>query len=191
MKISHVHRMQKKRIMFAVRLTGRHGDNASYLTTKKPYKLILTDDGKIYEKVSRSDGYRVMVKYDVPDFFANIRVDKSLPGEFEDDKAIVIRYLQFRNENVLKRPENKFLQEGYFNDFESYSLNQDNLAFGEIGITVLFDDKNEIITTVYFLNQRPKYRKFSSLAEWKTLRAKMPETYAGCVRQNLEESAEK
>jgi hypothetical protein len=67
------------------------------------------------------------------------------------------------------------------NGFEIYGLDRKQLEGGALGIYLLIDNRKQIVTTVYFLNQFPERRKFSTLAEQATLRDRFLDTLTSCV----------
>ena len=136
-----------------------------------------------YQEVSRTDGYRVMVDYKKPDFFANIRPDRSNPEKFEQDKKVLIQWIGYLGKLADAKADAP--PKTYFNDFETYSINRSVIEGNQIGATVFFDDKNSIVVTIYFLNQRPRFRNFQTIEEWKVLREKFLKTYTNCIKKNL------
>ena len=136
-----------------------------------------------YQGVSRTDSYRVMVDYKKPNYFANIRPDRSSPEKYKTDKEVLIKWNNYRA--ALINPNAGEPEKSLFNEFEVYSLNKELIRGDEIGTSLLFDDTNSIVVSVYFLNQRSEHRNFQTIEEWKVLRDKFLKTYTGCIRENL------
>jgi hypothetical protein len=53
-----------------------------------------------------------------------------------------------------------------------------------LGIYVLFSDANHTITTLYFINQNPKRKRFQTIEEWRVLRDEFLKTYTTCLKNN-------
>lgn len=188
LRISKVDRIQKNSGKILSRQTASGVFDKSIAKGKSEDQMIITDDGKVCEGVSRTDSYRVMVDYQKPDYFANIRVDRSTSEGYKDDKEIVIRWINFLN-GERGDSEMRFPQKTHYNGFEAYSVHRREVDVreNELGATVLFDDENKIIVTIYLLNQRPEYRMHKSTGEWKALREKFLSRYTFCVRENLKQ----
>ncbi len=184
LRISEVDRIQKDKTKYLARQTARDVFDKSIAEGKSEDRIFVTDDGKVYEGVTRTDGYRVMVDYGKPDFFANIRVDRSIPAEYEEDKKILIRWINFLNRERTDS-ETRFARETYSNGFETYTTSRTNIEKTEIGVSLFFDDKNKIAVTVYFLNQRPEFRNFKTIEEWKPLRDNFLNGYTNCINENF------
>jgi len=55
------------------------------------------------------------------------------------------------------------------------------LEGGSLGIYLIFDDKKQVVTTIYFLNQEPQERKFQTLDEYRRLRDRFLSRYGSCI----------
>jgi hypothetical protein len=184
LRISQIDRISKDKVKYLARQTAKGVTDKSVTNGKSEDRIFLADNGDLNEGVSRTDSYRVMLDYNQPDYFANLRIDRSLPDGYAEDKAILLRWMDFSNRERTDS-ETKSVQEANFNGFKTYSTSRANLDFTELGITLFFDDANKIFVTVYFLNQRPPYRNFKTIEEWKALRDKFLDAYTGCVQNNL------
>jgi len=58
------------------------------------YDLSSTTGEKTTKRISVDDGYRAMYSYSGTQYFANVKIEKSVNGEFEKDKIIVIEYIK-------------------------------------------------------------------------------------------------
>ena len=56
------------------------------------YNLESWNGDKITKRISVDDGYGAMYSYPNTQYFANVKIEKSVKGEFKKDKAIVIEY---------------------------------------------------------------------------------------------------
>lgn len=141
-------------------------------------------------KISLADGYRVMVAYNNDrDWFANIKAEKSLTGEYERDKESVIENLKWAA-STSKELENPEPVKVSFNGYEGYGTSKRALATGDtLGIYVLFSDTERTITTFYFINQNVNRKRFQTIEEWKSVRDEFLNTYTTCINKNRLASA--
>jgi hypothetical protein len=139
--------------------------------------------------VSRTDGYRIIFAQETDKhLFANLRFDRSRPYSYNDDKKFSIESLEKTNNDSKNMDSPKLLEKEY-NGFASYSSNRSDIVGNTIGITMIFDDKNKIIVTVYFINKPPnikdEFKLFNNIQEWKILQDKFLDSYTKCVADNL------
>lgn len=186
LKVTRVDRIQRGGLKYIARPTAKGLAERGTPSGKNADLYFVNDEGVRYEGVTRTDSLRVMVDYGKPNFFANIRVDRSSTNSFEDDKEILVRWMNFIHSERTDS-ETRFPIEGYYNGFEAYSTNRKDVDVekDELGITLLFDDKNRISVTIYLLNQFPRFRVHKTTDEWKELREKLLYRYTACVRDNL------
>jgi hypothetical protein len=145
------------------------------------YREVTTAEGK--EEVSVIDGYRVMFGYkDVRYYYANVKIEKSDPQSYAQDKEVVInelRHLSSSNQaaNIL------FSDKVMINGFEHYGIDRDVIDVGgTIGIHVLFYEADNLIITIYFLNQEKKKRRFNNIEEYRALRDSFLNRYTECLK---------
>jgi hypothetical protein len=186
LRISRVDRIQRGGVKYLARETAKGIAEKGTPAGKSEDRYFVRDDGVLMEGVSRTDSLRIMVDYRKPDYFANIRVDRSLPDGYKKDKEILIRWIHFLNRERDDSETNQPVERSY-NGFEAYSTNRKEVDVrrDELGATLLFDDKNGIIVTIYFLNQRPQHRAHKSTGEWKELRERFLDRYTRCISNNL------
>ena len=143
------------------------------------FRTVETSNGD--RKISLADGYRVMVAYNNKrDWFANIKAEKSLPGEYERDKEGVIESLKFAasTSKDLEHPDPVKVS---FNGFEGYGTSKQTLTGNLLGMYLLFSDADQTITTFYFINQNAKRKRYQSIEEWRTIRDEFLNTYTTCI----------
>ncbi|HEU4933987.1 MAG TPA: hypothetical protein VFT48_18005 [Pyrinomonadaceae bacterium] len=146
------------------------------------FRTVQTSKGDL--KISLADGYRVMVAYNNKrDWFANIKAEKSLPGEYERDKEGVIENLKWAA-STSKDLENSEPVKVSFNGFEGYGTSKQALTGNLLGIYLLFSDTDQTITTFYFINQNAKRTRYQSIEEWRTIRDEFLSTYTKCINNN-------
>jgi hypothetical protein len=127
-------------------------------------------------------GERVLFSYPETDFFANVKVEQLPPDAFEQGKKDLISNFDHilasgndgaRNMTYALKPT--------LNGFEVHGLDRLKLEGSTLGIYLLIDDRTHIVTTVYFPNQEPRMRKFSTLDEYANLRDHFLNAYTSCV----------
>ena len=134
------------------------------------------------KKVSLADGYRVMVAYnDDRDWFANIKAEKSVAADYEQDKERVIENLKWAA-STSKDLESQEPVKVSFGAYEGYGTSKQILIGNMLGIYVLFSDIDRTITTFYFINQNAKKKRFQTIEEWRVLRDDFLNTYFTCVK---------
>ena len=137
--------------------------------------------------ISRTDSYSVLITFKDTMRFANVRPDRSKPEEHQKDKKVVLEELQHLintgKSGAVEKPVVKT-----YNGFVTYSDYRSELIGNTLGISLIFDDANKMITTIYFLNA-PKDgngKHFKSIEEWLRLKDKFLDSYTKCVAANIE-----
>lgn len=141
------------------------------------YRTVETSDGQ--KRVSLVDGYRLMLAQGEPSYFANMKVERSDPSQYVSDKAAVIKNLEFA---LQESSTGKAVWEHMpYNGFDVYGVTDPTMdGNGPNGIYVLFRDATQTIVTIYFLGQKPEYRKFKTIEEHDALRDLMLEELTTC-----------
>ena len=155
------------------------------------------ETGKGTEKVSVVDGYRVMFAYnDVFYYFANVKVELSEPASYAQDKEKVINSL--KNNAATKQATGIiYSDKTMLNGFEHYGTDRDKIDVGgTLGVHVLFYDANNLIVTIYLLNQDDKTtgslfwrngkRRFTNIAEYQSLKDDFLNHYSECLKRVTE-----
>lgn len=145
------------------------------------YREVATDKGR--ERVSVIDGYRVMFAYkDADYFYANVKIEQSDPRSYAQDKAVVINELRHLAA-AEKATKMLFSDKAMLNGFEQYGIDRDVIDVGgTIGLSVLFYDADNLIITIYFLNQGKKKRRFNNIDEYRALRDSFLSRYTECLK---------
>lgn len=158
------------------------------------------------EKVSVQAGYRAMYAYPDTHYFSNTKIEKSMPGSYENDQKVVIdalkheyarkkeRVLGYLKENpgVVEKMESVRakgkdyieLEEGSYKgfDFVSYTENVIGLTGSTISEVHIFVPKSEVIVTAYLLQQEKA--KFKTIDEFLKLRRDFIEGYIDFLSSN-------
>lgn len=134
------------------------------------------------QAISLADGYRVMVAYnDDRDWFANIKAEKSITTEYEQDKEYVIENLKWAA-STSKEMESQEPVKVSFGEYDGYGTSKRTLVGNMLGIYVLFSDADRTIITFYFINQNSKRKRFQTIEEWRVLRDQFLKTYTACAK---------
>ena len=148
----------------------------------KDVKSRTVETSKGNKKVSLADGYRVMVAYnDDRDWFANIKAEKSIAADYEQDKERVIENLKWAA-STSKDLESQEPVKISFGDYQGYATSKQTLVGNMVGIYVLFSDVDRTIITFYFINQNAKKKRFQTIEEWRALRDEFLNTYTTCAK---------
>lgn len=148
------------------------------------HREVTTDKGS--ERVSVIDGYRVMFGFkDVRYFFANVKIEQSNPGDYAQDKELVINQLKHlsKPKATTQWPKTLFTDKEVLNGFEHYGIDLSEIDVGgSVGMHLLLDDSKQLIITVYILNQEKKKRRFNNVAEYSALKTDFLNRYSECLR---------
>ena len=144
------------------------------------YRTVATSNGD--RKVSLVDGYKLMLAQGQPSYFANMKVERSDPSRYVSDKDAVIKNLEFA---MRESSTGKAVWEHMpYNGFDVYGVTDPTMdGNGPNGIYVLFRDSTQTIVTIYFLGQKPEYRKFKTIEEHDALRDLMLEELTTCANR--------
>jgi hypothetical protein len=145
------------------------------------YREVTTAKGE--HRVSVIDGYRVMFGYkDVSYYYANVKIEQSDPQSYAQDKGIVIDELKHLTSSD-QASKILFADKAMLNGFEHYGIDRDAIDVGGvISIHVLFYEADNLIITIYFLNQEKKKRRFNNVEEYRTLRDSFLNRYTECLK---------
>jgi len=132
---------------------------------------VITAEGSKTVKVL--DGQRIIVNYPDGQLFANVKVEHSPRGSFDEDKRAILGQLELMARNVpdgLTRTE--------IPPFQVYSLN-DVTAKAPQGMHTLFDDPHSLVVTVYLFPQKEP-RMYAAPEEYGALRERFLKQMAVC-----------
>jgi hypothetical protein len=152
------------------------------------------------EHVSVAEGYSALYAYPGMGTFANVKVERSVPGRYAEDRRIVGEALRYEYEQMQgaidEAPPTTLLDErramakaagvDYMEwrtgsvrgiDYQAAVLNDVNA--GTMGQVVFFDARRELIVTAYLLSKRP--RNFTQLADYLPLQRAFIERYAAVL----------
>lgn len=147
-------------------------------------RAVETKDGE--KEVTRIESFYVLVGYPKMSPFANIRPERSqlVKDLFESDKKNVVENLRYTiaqsREMATDEPAKSSV-----NGFEVYQIHRKTLFGSTLGITVMFNDADNTITTIYLFNAEEKKRNFQTVEEWLKLRDNFLNNYTQCINANL------
>jgi len=162
-------------VVFAARRVAKNKD-----------QLLARETAEGVKGISRTDSYDVLITFKDTMRFANIRPDRSKPEEYENDKKVALENLQYYINTGKSMATEKPVEKSY-NGFVTHSSYRSELIGDNLGTSLIFDDANKMITTVYFINA-PKNsdgKNFKDISEWMELREKFLDSYTKCVASNF------
>jgi hypothetical protein len=124
-------------------------------------------------------GEHITFSYPATDFFATAKIEQLPADSYDQGKKDLISNFDHilaggdesaRNMTYALKPR-----------FNVYGLDRKRLEGNTLGIYLLFDNRTHIVTSVYFLNQDPARRKFSTLVQYAALRDNFLYEYTSCV----------
>ena len=129
--------------------------------------------------VSLADGRRVMFAYPGEDFYANVKVESILPGNYPQARSALIDNFEY----TLSSGDNarNYKLKPVLNGFTIQGLDRLKREGGVLGIYLLLDDATHTAITIYFLNQEPP-KRFKTMDEYAALRDRFLNAYTACIR---------
>lgn len=164
-------------VVFAVRRVDKNAN-----------RILARDTADGVKGISHTDSYDILITFKDKMRFADVLPDRSDPNQYETDKKVALENLQYYNATGKSMSSSKPVEKTY-NGFLTYSIYRSELIGNQLGTSLIFDDTNKMITTVYFINA-PKNsdgKNFKTIEEWSNLREKFLDSYISCVVKNLSE----
>src|SRR5207249_4718594 len=152
---------------------------------KNKNQTLARDTSEGVKGVSCTDSYDVLITFKDKMRFADVRPDRSVPEKYENDRRIALDNLQYLINTGKSMALEKPLEKKY-DGFTTFSVHRSELIGNTLGITLILDDADKMITTIYFANA-PKIndKHFKNIQEWLTLRDKFLDSYTKCVTNKL------
>lgn len=132
--------------------------------------------------ISILDGYRILFSYPGTDVFANVKFEMLQPLRYLSDKKSIIEGMEFLASPAkgVKDP----LEHDEYLEYEVYALNNRSISGrGPISMYTLFNDTENMVITVYFLNQKAERRKFQTYEEYQGLRDRFLDDLMSCAQE--------
>ena len=140
------------------------------------------------KEIHLMDGVFQAFSYPGTATFANVKVELLPTASYSTEKADLISEFDKINATGEDTQRNYALKPT-LNGFEIYGFDRKALDGNVLGVYLMFDNPHRVATTAYFLNAQPGQRKFSTLAEYSSLREGFLNAYTGCVRKALSGAA--
>lgn len=162
-------------VVFAVERVAKNKD-----------QTLARDTAEGVKGISRTDSYDVLITFKDKMRFADVRPDRSKLEEYENDKKVTLENLQYLTKTGKSMAVEKPIEKSY-NGFTTYSDYRSELIGNTLGISLIFDDVNKMITTIYFINapRNANGKNFKNIADWLELRDKFLDSYTKCTAANL------
>ncbi len=149
---------------------------------KNTNRTLARDTAGGIKGISRTDSYDVLITFIDKMRFADVRPDRSDPNKYETDKNVALENLQYYNDTGKSMNSSKPIEKTY-NGLLTYSIYRSELIGNQLGISLIFDDTNKMITTIYFINA-PKNsdgKTYKTIEEWSKLRENFLDSYTSCA----------
>ena len=128
------------------------------------------------QQVVLAEGVRLLMTYRETEPFVNMKIEK--PRNYPDAKQVLV-------ENLKKIGSDSTGMEPFVHNRDAvldlYATNRKQLEGGVLSIYELFNDSDQTVTTIYFLNAEPADRKFSSVEQYRAIRDEFLKAYTSCV----------
>ncbi len=151
------------------------------LTPGVTYRTVPTAGGE--QRIDMAAGERVMFAYPDTDFYANVKVESLPVATYADEKKALLDNWQYMHMTSPGTTLNYGVASP-LNGFEIRGFDRDKLEGGVLGLYLMFDDSQHVVTTFYLLNQDPTARKFKTIDEYRKLRDSFLPAYTACIRAN-------
>lgn len=143
------------------------------------FRLIKTDSGEA--QISRLDGYRIIYHNVFDAEFVNIKVEQSDPDLYAIDTQLILRHFVYMNSHS-RNMETSMLIRLDVDGYTLWGVNRDGVDNeNNIGTYVMFPG-NGVVVYFYFNRIDPDYRRYNTLAEFKTLRDQFIKEYVRYIR---------
>jgi len=130
-------------------------------------------------QVPLTGGTRLLFAYPQTEPFANVKIEQIPASSYTQAKQDLIANF----EQILTGDDSStrnYALKPKLNGLEIYGLDRKRLEGGVLGIYLFFLDRTHTVTTVYFLNQDPAVRSFTSLESYAALRDTFLNAYTSC-----------
>jgi hypothetical protein len=135
----------------------------------KNSRVVNTSAGQV--QVTVADGYRLMIYRKSSSPLVNLKIERSVEGQFAADRTTLITQMKEMAASS-KAPHIVPLETSMRNGVEVLALNNPSIdhANGIISFYTLLEARSGTVASAYVLNQRPEVREYSTDAEYATLR---------------------
>lgn len=128
-------------------------------------------------RVSVVDGYRVIYSYPRTYAFANLKVERSDPANYAEDRRIVTQSLAEMASADADTQLSAYTDRGFL----AQTLTKKELRGTTLAIAQILSDEDAVIVTIFFLNHPPENRQFQTYEEFVALRDAFMRGYVECA----------
>lgn len=156
-----------------------HAESTERRTAASPFRTVDTAAGP--RQVSVADGYRLMIYRSSKQPLVNLKIERSVEGKFDDDRAAILLQLA-RLADSSKPPNAVIAEHSTQNGIAIAAVN--NRAIGTPGVISmlqLFDAASGTIATAYILNQAAAVREYTDEDSYRVLRDRFIGTLSACM----------
>lgn len=156
-----------------------HAEGTYRMSPSVVSRKVDTATGPLF--VSIADGYRLMIYRKSTSPFVNLKIERSVEGQFGADRDAIVKQMATLagggGQAGPLRVENSTL-----NGIEIIAINKPAMeTSGVISMYQLFDPRSGTIATAHVLNQEGPAREFNSEGDYAALRDKFIGTLSACM----------
>lgn len=145
---------------------------------KEAWRDVETASGR--QRVSVADGYRLMLGLQGPEPLVNLKIERSVPGQFAADRAAVLAQMTYIGDRraAAAEPLDISVQDGV----ELMGLHNPAVEGpGPVSMMSLLHEPTQTVLTAYVLSQSPGKRELTTPAAYASLRAQLVDHWVACL----------
>jgi hypothetical protein len=129
--------------------------------------------------VSVADGYRVMLALPGGALFANLKIERSVPGRYAQDKQAVLDQMHY----LAGRAPADALRSGRRAErgIDIATIERRQVGAGMSGMVTFFDDAREVVATAYLMNGNGKKQPYTTTADFEAARSRFMDGVVRCL----------
>lgn len=144
------------------------------------FRIVALSDGQ-QKKVSLAEAWRVLLLTTGDRPFVNLKIERSLPDQHADDRAVILEQM-----TALAKagpPSVEGFRQSLDSDVETFALDQPMVnARGPLGFYTLFAPKHSLVVTAYFMPVDQAGQTFPDLKAYAASRDGVLEVVKRCMR---------
>lgn len=129
--------------------------------------------------VSVADGYRFLLALPAGALFANLKIERSVPGRYAQDKQAILDQMHY----LASRAPADALRSGRSadRDIDIATIERRQVGAGMSGMVTFFDDAREVVATAYLMSGNGKQQPFATLAAFEAERSRFMDGVVRCL----------
>jgi hypothetical protein len=152
-----------------------HAEGTYRMSPSVVSRKVDTADGPLY--VSIADGYRLMIYRKSTSPLVNLKIERSIEGQFDTDRAAIMKQMAALAGGGQLQVENSSL-----NGVDIVAVNKPAMeTSGVISMYQLFHRSSSTIATVHVLNQEGPAREFASATDYAVIRDRFIGALSSCI----------